>query len=380
MRPQTSPRSAATLVRSLRAITGLVVLAYVTLHLSNLSLGLISLAAMDVARPYLTGFWTGPVTGLILLLALLTHYFLGLWSVYQRPRITGTVQDTVQALSGLFVIPLMAVHAVGTHMLKDANVEVTYETLNRLFWLSNPAYGLTQVVLVSVVWVHGCAGFFNWMRAREGVVRVLPWLYPLAVAIPVLALLGYTQAGRIVLADGLGPVYDQLPLPDGSTPPPFDYLLIKAVTNWVIWVSALFAVLVVSARVARAAFAQPAQITITTRGIATLKSASFAAQTGQHLLDAYRTHGQAHANLCAGRGRCGTCAVRILSSDHPLPLPDPLEQATLDRIDHGPDVRLACQLRLEDARILDVVRIYPPDYTFDAKEGRAPEPQQEAIT
>ncbi|MGB3246932.1 MAG: 2Fe-2S iron-sulfur cluster-binding protein [Sulfitobacter sp.] len=371
----TPPRTAAPLMRSLRAFTGLILLAYVTLHLINLSLGLISIAAMDAARPYLSGFWTGPLTGLLLGLALLVHYFLGLRAVYQRPRITGTLQDAVQALSGLLVIPLLAVHGVGVFMLKEANVEIDYEMLNRLFWLSNPGIGLTQVLLVSVVWIHGCAGFFMWLRARPAAVRMLPWLYPLAVAVPILALLGYTQAGRIVLSQGLGPVFTQLPLPDGSAPVPTDNVLIKQVTYWVIWISAALGVFVLAARTVRSVISQPARVNISTQSAGTIS-----AQSGQTLLDAFRAEGQAHANLCAGRGRCGTCAVRILNSDHPLPLPDPLEQATLDRLHKGPDVRLACQLRLEETRALDVERLYPPDFTFENRHEHTIEPRQEAPT
>ena len=95
-----------TLLRNLRLISGLYLLGYVTSHLINLSLGLISIEAMDAARPYLSGIWGTDVTRLILLTALLFHYAIGLWSVYERPRIGGTVQDLVQALSGLAVIPL----------------------------------------------------------------------------------------------------------------------------------------------------------------------------------------------------------------------------------------------------------------------------------
>ena len=348
-------------MRRIRAVTGLYLLAYVTLHLINLSLGLASLEMMDAARPYLSGVWSGPVLGPVLLLALLVHYGIGLWSVYDRPRIAGTMPDLVQAISGLLVIPLLAVHFIGVYLLKDVGVEIDYATLNRLFWLSNPGIGLTQVLLVSVVWVHGCAGLFTGLRAQSSAVRWLPWLYPLAVAIPVLALLGYTQAGRLVLAEGVGPSFVQQPLADGSMPAAIDYLYIKQVTNWVIILSSALGGLVLAARVLRHWMSRPKEVTVITQGVGTIVT-----QTGQTLLDAFRDQPQAHANLCAGRGRCGTCAVRILGGGAQFSPPSPLEQATLDRLNYDADTRLACQLHLVAGGTLEVMRILPPDFSFDA--------------
>ncbi len=359
------------LLRSLRVVTGLYLLAYVTSHLLNVSLGLVSLEMMERARPYMSGLWMGPFTSIFLMASLLVHYILGLWATYQRASLTATSQDLVQAFSGLVIIPLMATHALGVGGLKDGNVEVTYELINRIFWLSNPGIGLIQVLLVSVVWVHGCAGFFLWLRSKPSVVNILPWLYPLAVAIPVIALLGFTQAGRIVLIEGLGPVIEQQPLADGSAPPAIDYSGIKSRTNGVIWVSIALGALVLIARQLRSWLARPAQVRVTTEGVGTLS-----ADTGQSLLDGFRAGDQPHANLCAGRGRCGTCAVRVLSSDLPLPPPSPLEQATLDRFEHGTDIRLACQLPLEPGSHLQVERVHPPDYTFEREptpKAKAPE-------
>jgi adenylate cyclase len=347
-------------MRWLRAVTGLYLLAYVTLHLINLCIGLVSLEAMDTARPYLSGIWTGRVLGPILATALILHYLLGLWSLYQRPSLSGTAQDVVQALSGLVIIPLLATHALGVGGLKDANVEVTYALLNRLFWLSNPGIGLIQVLLISVVWVHGCAGLFMGLRARAGAVNILPWLYPLAVAVPVFALLGYTQAGRLVLIEGLGPVIEQRPNADGSAPDPVPFGAIKQATNIVIWGSIALGALVLAARALRTWITSPAPVAIMTQGLGQITG-----RTGQTLLDAFRTQNQSHANLCSGRGRCGTCAVRILGSTSDLPPATPLEQATLDRLEYGPDVRLACQLPLLEKGTLEVARLLPPDYSFD---------------
>ena len=88
-------------LRAVRVWSGLFLLAFVTSHLTNLSFGLISIQAMDAVRPYLSGFWTGPVTGFLLTASLVSHFFLGLWALYVRPTFRTNTQDIVQLLTGL---------------------------------------------------------------------------------------------------------------------------------------------------------------------------------------------------------------------------------------------------------------------------------------
>ncbi len=351
-------------MRNLRMFSGLYLLGYVTCHLLNLCLGVLSVDAMDAARPYLSGIWTNGAASYVTLTMLLLHYFVGLWSIYQRPSISGTAQDLVQALSGLTVLPLLATHAIGVSMLQQSGVLVDYVLINRIFWLSNPGIRLTQVVLLSVVWVHGCAGLFMWLRSKRAAAGYLPYLYPLAVAVPVLALIGFAQAGRIVLAEGAGPEL----IRDPAFVAPIPFGLIKTVTNWVIWVSAGLAVLVLAARGLRNWMAQNVRVTVTTQDIGRI-----APLTGQSLLDGFRRADQPHANLCSGRGRCGTCAVRVLDvAGNPPPPASALEQMTLDRINKGDDVRLACQLPLEHGTELTVARVFPPDFAFDSTPAAKP--------
>lgn len=368
MTHSTSPAGSRIVLRNLRIVSGLYLLTYITLHLINLSLGLISINAMDVARPYLSGLMGHPMMRPLLLTALLVHYTIGLWSVYSRPRISGTAQDLTQALSGLAIIPLLAIHAIGVIMLQNADVVVNYDFIIRIFWLGTPAYGLMQVILLSVAWVHGAAGLFMWLRSKESAARVLPWLYPLAVAVPVLALLGFTEAGRTALISGVGPELVRVNTGTPLADVPFD-LIVKS-QYAVLWASVAISVLVLLARGLRLWFAEPAVVSIATKGVGKIKG-----QTGETLLDAFRDQGQQHANLCSGRGRCGTCAVRILTTDHDLPAATALERATLTRIDKGGDVRLACQLHLQHGGKLEVERVYPPDYRFDDFESDQPSSQ-----
>jgi len=63
------------------------------------------------------------------------------------------------------------------------------------------------------------------------------------------------------------------------------------------------------------------------------------------VLEASLVNAIPHAHVCGGRGRCSTCRIRILGDAAGLPAPSAAEQAVLERVHAGPDVRLACQLR-----------------------------------
>jgi adenylate cyclase len=72
------------LVRSVRLVSGLTLMAFVTCHLVNLAIGLRSLAEMEAWRALLTAPWTqGPGLWLIATAATI-HLALGLYAVAAR--------------------------------------------------------------------------------------------------------------------------------------------------------------------------------------------------------------------------------------------------------------------------------------------------------
>lgn len=356
----------AIILRAVRIWSGLFLLAFVTSHLTNLSFGLISIDAMDAARPYLSGIWTGPITGTLLFVSLLSHFFLGLWAIYVRPTLRTNTQDIVQLLTGVLVVPLLATHAIGISMAANAGLNLGYADAIRLFWLGAPTIGLLQVVMLSVVWVHGCAGLFTWLRSKENAGRLLYWLYLLAVIVPVAALLGYAEAGRemLIAAQTGGDLAQRPAMPENVTVP---FAQITQITNAVIIGSIILAALTLAARLVRLALQKTQEVVLVRDGGPQMLSTS-----ALSMLDGFQRNDQLHANLCAGRGRCGTCAVRIVHSDFPLPSPSELEQRTLYRVGAPTGTRLACQLKPAGGTV-EVVAIYPADYTFeDARPSDAP--------
>ena len=71
-------------VRRTRLTTGLILLTYLSTHLLNHALGLISLDAMNDGRVWFLALWRNPAGTALLYTSLLTHFSLALWSLYQR--------------------------------------------------------------------------------------------------------------------------------------------------------------------------------------------------------------------------------------------------------------------------------------------------------
>jgi len=77
----------------------------------------------------------------------------------------------------------------------------------------------------------------------------------------------------------------------------------------------------------------------------------------------------AHAHVCAGRGRCGTCRVQVLQGAGSLSPRNDLEEATLARVHAPPGARLGCQALVLGPGVL-VTRLLPAH--ADASAAREP--------
>jgi adenylate cyclase len=88
---------------------------------------------------------------------------------------------------------------------------------------------------------------------------------------------------------------------------------------------------------------------------------------GVSVLEASRLRGVPHASVCGGRGRCSTCRSRIEGAPAAIPSPSAEEIKVLRRVQAGPEVRLACQLR--PTGDIKVTPLLPPFAT--ARDGFA---------
>ena len=351
--------------RRLRLTTGLVLFAYVTTHLLNHALGLISLEAMEAGRRWFLAFWRSPLGSLVLYGSLLTHVALALGALYQRRTLRMPLWEAAQLALGLSIPPLLIAHVVGTRIAWQLyGVEDAYARVALVLWALAPENGQRQLLTVGVAWLHAIIGLHSNVKLRAWYPRAAPWLLAGALLVPVLGTLGFVNGGREAAALARDPTvraqmlwHGRAPLTEAETA----RLARLRSTLLTSYGTLLGAVLV--ARGIRAAAAQRR------RRIRLWypPDRRVSVPIGLSVLEASRLAGIPHASVCGGRGRCSTCRVRLHSA-RPQPPPSEAESRVLRRLGAPPEVRLACQLRpTSDAR---VVPLLPA--TATAADGRLP--------
>ena len=186
-------------IRGFRLGTGLILFVYVTTHLANHALGLISLEAMEVGREYFLLAWRNPVGSVLLVGSLLAHMMLALDSLYRRRRLKMSVGEALQFVLGFAAPILLVSHILGTRAAFQLyGTDDTYAYVLLAIWVDDPTHGLRQSTATVIIWVHACIGVYYWLRLKPWFARALAWLYGLALLIPVLGLLGFVNGGRAV--------------------------------------------------------------------------------------------------------------------------------------------------------------------------------------
>ncbi len=328
-------------VRSVRLCSGLVLFTYVALHLANHALGNVSLAWMERALLVQKFIWQGMIGTAALYTALTIHFTLGLWALYERRRLHWTVPELAQLLLGLSIPPLLANHLAGTRIaFATFGLNKGYAQELYSFWIASPFFGRVQLTLLVVAWTHGCLGLHFWLRLWPWYTRAKSWLLAAAVLLPVLALLGYYQAGREVVALAQDPVWRAAAIKPGTVGTPPENIWLANLRNGFLLFDGVALGVIVLARMGRALHdRRTGRIGITypdgRRSVVPL---------GFNVLEASRLAGIDHASPCGGRGRCSLCRVRVLSS-LPLPSVRESERRILDRLGlDATTTRLACQL------------------------------------
>lgn len=341
-------------VRRTRLVTGLILLTYLATHLLNHSLGLISLAAMEWGRGWFLALWRNPLGTAALYGSLLTHLGLALWALYQRRHLRMPFWEAWQLLLGLTIPPLLTVHALGTRLSHEwFGVDDSYSLLVLTLWHASPLDGLRQSILIAIAWLHGCIGLHFWLRLRPWYKRVAPLLLGWALLLPVLGLLGFSQAGHEVSnLIARNPNWIERVLTDAKVPPRSQREPLYGVERALIFGFAGLVALTLLARAARYAYGRRTRIRI-----AYPDGREVQAPRNFSVLEASRYAGIPHASVCGGRGRCSTCRVRVTHGFAALPQPSVAEQRLLQRVGAAPNVRLACQLR--PTRDLSIVPLLP---------------------
>src|SRR4051812_7112646 len=184
--------------RTLRLASGLVMLAYVAMHLLNHAAGLVSLAAMQLVLGSVAGFWSLPPMQMLLYGSLAVHYGLALSALWQRRTLRLRPAEWAQLVLG-FSIPLLLVrHVVSTRIGQDYFGTDTgnYPYLLWVYFVQAPEIGLQQQLVLFVAWGHAVLGLHFWLRVRRWYQPLQGLALVIAVLVPLLSWLGILRAGR----------------------------------------------------------------------------------------------------------------------------------------------------------------------------------------
>ena len=341
------------MIRRLRLISGLVMLAYVTMHLANHAVGLISLKAMEDVLWYIFRIWTNRPAQLLLYNSFLVHYALALYALWQRRTLRLRLSELSQIVLG-FAIPLLLVRHVVVTRISDSffHTDVGYYAyLLWVYFVRSPDHGFVQMLVLVVAWGHAMIGLHFWLRVRPWYARLQPAALVVAVLVPVLSLLGAIEAGRQVIALAADPGWtrEAFTLPSSET-----QRALETITEILSWFFAGVVAAVLLARLARRAWHRR-------RGLVRIgypDGRVVEVTPGTSVLEASRLAGIPHASVCGGRGRCSTCRVRVRGEILSIDPPAEDELRVLRRIGATSNVRLACQLRPRGA--VEVTPLLPP--------------------
>ncbi len=331
------------MIGRLRLWSGYVLFFYVVTHLLNHTLGLISLRILEAGRHWFVFIWHNPVGQTVLYGALFGHFFLALWSLYQRRALKLSSWEWTQWSLGVLIIPLGAIHVVGTrlaHTLYD--VEPGYPWVLGSLVVGDWTGIVRQFALPLVVWLHACIGLHFAWRLRPWYRTWLPLLYAVALLVPVGGIAGAAIALRDVADLAQQPGFLQNLFARVHVPSQENIDNLYAISRNLQIGALMLLAGALSARPLRDLWERRAGVVRLDYG----DRRSVAQPTGLTILEMSRIAGIPHASVCGGRGRCSTCRVRIGGPDRTkLPAASPEERKVLARVGAPANVRLACQLR-----------------------------------
>ncbi len=323
--------------RKARLFSGLILFAYITVHLINHALGLVSLDAAENGLRIAVAFWHSWVGTGLLYGAASTHILLAFWAIYERRTFRLPPAELLRIALGLWLPVLLISHVAATRLAYELFGSASdYSHVVTNMWVTD-AQG-RQLGLLAPGWLHGCLGL-HFAFNRSPVYRQLKYpLFAVALLVPVLSALGFVTLGRELITSPI------------SAAAAYDYLSPShaaeraAIEHWRDGCLAVYFALVGAIFAARALRNQ------TEKGRKKLVSISYPTRSvsvprGWTVLEASRAFRIPHASMCGGQARCSTCRIRVIAGENFCPPPNEPELATLHRIGATRDIRLACQLR-----------------------------------
>jgi len=189
-------------LRRLRLLSGIVMFAYIAIHLLNHALGIFSLALAETGLRLEMVFWRTPIMTLLLYGAVAVHFLLALWTLYSRLSWRLPWIEVIRLVSG-FSFPLLLINHAVTTRLGDAlfGIMPSYSLIIANL-LAAGRQGM-QLALLAPGWLHGCLGLWITLRRFRVMQRIKRFLAALVILIPLFAAAGFLRMATEVLA--LGP-------------------------------------------------------------------------------------------------------------------------------------------------------------------------------
>jgi adenylate cyclase len=330
-------------VRQIRLGCGLVLYAYLVSHFLNHALGNISMAALAAGVRYHTLFWQFPPVGIVFYASAVIHCGLGIWALYQRRQFHWRAIEPLQLVLGLSVPALIIAHIVGVRLGQSLfGNEKLYPQELYSFWVARPyRIWLMSAVLV-IAWIHGSIGLYFWLRMKAFFTRAAPFLLAAAVLVPTLALLGFYQGGRTVVADSQDANWRTNNLSERQVGTTAQQETLDHIADDLLFGYLGLIGLVLLAKGARALNERRGGMINLSYG----NGRTVRVPKGLSVLEASLRNNVPHASVCGGRARCSTCRIRVIGDPSALPEPSTREAFVLNRVRAAdPSIRLACQLR-----------------------------------
>ena len=325
--------------REARLWSGLVLMAFVTMHLLNHALAIFGLETAEAAQEWRMAIWRSAPGTVLLYGAGLTHMALSLKRAAMRRTIRMPWDEAMQLVLGL-AIPLFLIGHLASTRVTSMMFDVD-ESYSRIFPRLWHGRAVGQTLLVVVTWAHGCAGLYHAWRWKPWFRRWRALGLVLAVLVPVLALAGFVVGAREAAGLNLPPEIMAI----GAS-----FVAEQARTmlfgGFAVMLGLAGLVLLLRLAVRH----KQGIIQINYVGHGTVR-----ATRGNSVLDASRLNHIPHPSRCGGRARCATCRVLVVSSEGELPPASKAERSLLEQIKAPDQVRLGCQLQPQSNITLQVL-------------------------
>jgi adenylate cyclase len=343
-------------VRQVRLACGLILFTYIFSHFFNHALGNVSFALMEWWRINVhVWWWRIPIVNATLYTALVVHFSLGLWALYQRRHFRYTAIEITQLLLGLS-IPLWVASHFGVVRLGGALYglpTIPYQNVLLAYWVARPYMEWVQFGALTVAWTHACIGLFFWLRLKPMFKWAWPALFAIAVLMPAFAMVGAIHGAREVIALAKDPQWRKQNVQLIIPPPQRKVIDDVTLFYFPIFYGCAFAFVFAARGVRSLRERQRGTFTVS------YPHRQVRVPKGISVLEASLRFKVPHASVCGGRARCSTCRVRVVSDRSALPRPSGREAFVLARVGASadPSIRLACQLRPQgDVAVIPILQ------------------------